>query len=166
MSQDLWHDEITSLIFQLNEEIEGGFVGLDEELYTVRSSKSKMVNGKEIYPVVDFFFTTPPLNEELRTMKVLEAKQQFFKIIDNISDAEDADDLKEAVEIHVSCLKDYTASNNKRNENNCYIVNVEGSSFPMMVYFEEDEISTKLTKITAGDLMAELKALAGETEAE
>lgn len=161
MSDNHIHDEAAELIYQLNEEIEGGFITDSEELYVVRSLYPTTINGKEIYPVVDFFFDNPPLKEELTVMKVIETKQLIFKLIDDLADDEDAAELKAVLGEHAACLKDYTANNNKRNDSNCYVINFKDSVFPMMIYFEEDDISKTLSKITVADLMAELKATLG-----
>lgn len=161
MSDNHIHDEASELIYQLNEEIEGGFVTAEEELYVVRSLYPTTVGGKEIYPVVDFFFNNPPLKEELTVMTVMEAKKLIFKLIDDIADDEEADELKAVLSEHASCLKDYTANNNKRNDSKCYVINFKDSVFPMMIYFEEDDICKTLSKITVADLMEELKATLG-----
>lgn len=159
MSENHIHDEAAELIYQLNEEIEGGFVTEDEELYVVRSLYPTSVNGKEICPVVDFFFNNPPLKEELTVMKVLEVKQLIFKLLDDLSEDEEAAEIKYVLNEHAACLKDYTANNNKRNEKDCYVINYKDSTFPMMIYFEEDDISKNLEKITVKSLLEELTAI-------
>lgn len=159
MDNDALREEYAELLLQLNEEIEGGFVREDEELFVIRQAYETQVGDRKIRPVIDFFFKDPELESSMTKMTVDEAKKLCFDILKQIEGQDDAEDLKEALNLHISCLKDYTAGNGKRNDRNCYIVRVKGSAFPMMIYFEEDDVSGDIDMITAGQLAEELKLL-------
>ena len=152
-------DELRELLLQLKEELDGGFVAEDEKLFVIRQAYASNIDGKDIRPVVDFFFAEPELETTMARIKVSEAKKICFGLLENLKDKEDSEDLREALNLHISCLKDYTANNGKRNEKDCYIVRVKDSAFPMMIYFEEDDIDPVIEKITAAELLAELKLL-------
>lgn len=152
-------EEYAELLLQLNEEIEGGFVEEDEELYVIRQAYVVDVGSTTIKPVIDFFFREPELEPTMAKVKVDEAKKICFGLLDSLKDREDADDLREAINMHISCLKDYTAGNGKRNDKDCLIVRVKDSAFPMMIYFEEDDVSDRIETITAGELKKELSLL-------
>ena len=152
-------EEYSSLLEQINEEITEGYIKESDALYIVRQKDSTICKGHTITPVVDFFFTEPELDMDMKTVKVNDAKKFLFEILGAISDNEESANLKEAVNMHISCLKDYTSNNNKRNEKDCYLVCVKESGLPMIIYFEEDSICKTLEKIAVGDLIKEIKEI-------
>lgn len=156
MEDNLWQEEIQDLIEQLKEEIDGGFVEPSEELYVVRSITPKTVNGKTIYPPVDFYFSDPALKDELREMKIIDAKRYLYGLLENIPSEEDPNGIKEAIKLNIDIINDYVDGNKNRNNKMCYIVELKDYEATMNVYFEEDEISAKLSKIKAEDLLLEL----------
>ena len=159
MINDALKEEYAELLLQLNEELEGGFVKENEELYVIRQAYAVDAGGRSIRPVIDFFFREPELEPSMAKVKVDEAKKICFGLLDSLKDKEDSEDLKEALNLHISCLKDYTAGNGKRNEKDCFIIRVKDSAFPMMIYFEEDDVSADLETITAKELAEELRLL-------
>ncbi|MCQ2532894.1 MAG: hypothetical protein MJ093_09375 [Saccharofermentans sp.] len=148
-------DEYKELLSQLEEVIKEGHITETDSLLVVRQSGDVDFKGNTICPVVDFFFSEPKLKENMLSIKVVEAKKMLFDILGEVEDAQ----VKEAVQLLIDYLKDYTANNNKRNDKNCLIVCVEESGFPMMIYFEEDQVSDTLEVITTGNLLAELNAI-------
>lgn len=148
-------DEYKELLSQLEEIISEGEAVPSDNLYVVRQSGNVDYKGMSICPVVDFFFSSPKLKDSMSPVKVVDAKKALFDILGEIED----EGTKEAISTLISYLKDYTSNNNKRNDKNCFVVSVEESAFPMMIYFEEDQVSDKLELITVDSLISELKTV-------
>lgn len=159
MEDNFIRDEYVELVSQLEEEIANGYVKEDDNLYVVRQSSPVDYKGNEICPVVDFFFANPVLATKMKTIKVADAKKALFEMLDAIENTEENNDIREAISIQASYLKEYTSNNNKRNDKICHIICVEETEFPMMIYFEEDQVSDNLEVITAGNLLNELKVI-------
>lgn len=156
MDNNYINEEYSRIIEDLKEEITEGYISENENLYVVRQSHEENLNGNKITPVVDFFFEMPALSEKMSKAKVVDVKKGLFEMVAALP--EDADpNIKEALNMHINCLKDYTSQNSKRNDKVCTLVVAEESGLPMAIYFEEDEVADTLTRMTAKDLLAELE---------
>ena len=69
------------MIADLTDDVEGGFVKKDATLYIVRQSKPVYCEalGAEVRPVIDYFYETPALFPDVKTMTVADCKKICFE---------------------------------------------------------------------------------------
>lgn len=162
MPQTFENIDYSEMITELNFDLQNGYASDDTELYIIRQKNPVFVEkcSKEIFAVVDYFYAMPALSKEVSEMTILEAKKACFSAIDMLEaeDAPNKDALKEAVSLLNLDLKNYTKGNNKRNDRTCRVVFTAEPKVPMMLYFEDEEVADTLEKVTASELLSELKS--------
>lgn len=146
------------MISDLKEDMESGYISPDSTLYVIRQKTAVMCEacGQEVFPVLDYFYETPELFEELREMTVEEAKKVCFAALETLTDKNPS--LKTAVAVLAEDLKEYTAGNGKRNQRLCRIVFEKSSLAPMMIYFDDNDAGDKVLTAKVGDLLKELES--------
>ena len=142
------------MISDLNEDMEQGYINEGSNLYILRQKTPVFVSCAECegYPVLDYFYDRPVLKEELSCMTVKEAKAFCFDLMGSSED----ESLKSALKILTDDMNAYAKGNPKRNSRMCKMILTE-DNLPMMVYYQDFDLDDKLTVITAGDLLTELK---------
>ncbi|MBO4242846.1 MAG: hypothetical protein J5883_06165 [Clostridiales bacterium] len=157
MAQTFPTIDYEDMISDISEDIEAGYITLESTLYIVRQATAVNCEacGKEVFPVLEFFYETPELFEELREMTVEEAKKVCYAALETLSDE---DSLKTVVAVLAEDLKEYTAGNGKRNSRPCRMLFEKSSLAPMMIYFDDSDAGDKIEKTTAGDLLEELRS--------
>lgn len=143
------------MISDINEDIEEGYITEDSVLYVLRQKTPVFVEciQAEALPVLDFFYDKPVLKEELSSMSVKEAKKVCF----DIEAASEDENLKAAIKILIDDMNSYSKGNPKRNTRPCKMILTE-NDLPMMVYYQDFDPADTLTKISAGELLSELKS--------
>ena len=151
--------DYSDLIADLGDDMESGYIDEQSKLYLVRQLSAINVEccGKQMRPVIDYFYDKPELNMTLTCVTVNEAKKVCFAALEKI----DNEAMKANVELLTQDLKDYTAGNNKRNEKLCSLLFEKENNIPMMVYYEDSDAASEVECITAGELMSELKEAMG-----
>lgn len=162
MSQTFQDIDYSEMLTELNFDLQNGYATEETKLYIIRQKEAVYVEkiSSEVFPIIDYFYEMPKLSMDVKTMSVLDAKQECFKALDILSgdDVPNKESLKEAVSVLISDLKQYTKGNNKRNDKLCQIVYTEEPSVPMMLYFDDVSAGDTLETVLAKDLLEELKS--------
>lgn len=142
------------MIADLTDDVEGGFITKDANLYVVRQKTPVYCEalGAEVRPVIEYFYEIPKLYPELKEMTVDECKKICFACLEKIDD----EAMKAAVSLIIEDLKDYTKGNPGRNERNCKVVFEAEDLIPMMVYYDDTDAGDEVESITVADLVSEL----------
>lgn len=145
------------MINDLTDDIEGNFIKKDAMLYIVRQKTPVYCEalGAEVRPVIDYFYETPALFPDVKTMTVADCKKICFEALSRLEDMED-EAMKAAVSLIIEDLKDYTAGNSGRNERQCKVVFEAESLVPMMVYYDDSDAGDEVESISVADLVSEL----------
>ena len=145
------------MINDLTDDIEGNFIKKDAMLYIVRQKKPVYCEamGGEVRPVIDYFYETPALFPDVKSMTVAGCKKLCFEALSLLEDMDD-EAMKAAVSLIIEDLKDYTAGNPGRNERPCKVVLEAESMIPMMVYYDDTDAGDEVETISVADLVSEL----------
>ena len=159
MAQKFPTIDYTDMLEDLKEDIASGYITEESTLYLVRQKEDVFVEakGENVFPVIDYFYDSPALKEDIVSMTVADAKKLCFEVLEKLTDEKD-EAFAAAVKLLTSDLKDYTAGNNKRNERLCKVVFEDKSGVPMMIYYDETDAADKITSVTASDLIKELES--------
>jgi len=158
MAQTFPTIDYEDMISDLNDDIESGYITPESALFVIRQATSVNCEacGKEVFPVLDYFYETPELFEDLKEMTVEEAKKICFAALETLEDKNPS--LKTAVAVLAEDLKDYTAGNGKRNSRLCRVVFEKTYLSPIMIYFDDNDAGDRIEKISAGELIEELNS--------
>ncbi len=145
------------MISDLTEDIESKFIDRDATLFIVRQKTPVYCEayGGEVCPVIDYFYDSPALFPDIKTMTVRECKEVCFAALEKLEQSGD-DALKASVGLIIEDLKDYTAGNSGRNDRQCKVVFADQTLIPMMVYYDDTDAADKVESITVADLVLEL----------
>jgi hypothetical protein len=145
------------MIADLTDDIEGNYIDKNAMLYIVRMKTPVYCEayGGEVRPVIDYFYETPALFTDIKTMTVKDCKEICFAALEKLEDSGD-EALKAAVGLIIEDLKDYTKGNSGRNERNCKVVFQAESLIPMMVYYDDSDAADEVESISVADLVTEL----------
>lgn len=151
------------MLDDLNDDIESKYIKEDDVVFIVRQNEPVFCEayGDEVYPVIDYFYSTPALLEQIQQTTVADAKKYCFTILERLNEnGEEA--LSAAVSLIINDLKDYTAGAPKRNDRLCKVVLEKESHVPMMVYFDDVDVGDHIEAITVSDLLEELNRSSGQ----
>lgn len=145
------------MINDLTDDIEGNFIKKDAMLYIVRQKTPVYCEamGAPVRPVIDYFYETPALLPDVKTLSVADCKKLCFEALSRLEDTGD-EAMKTAVSLIIEDLKDYTAGNSGRNERICKVVFEAQSLIPMMVYYDDTDAADEVETISVADLVSEL----------
>lgn len=141
----------------LADDLESGFITKDSTLYIIRQKNDILVESvnETTKPIVDYFYDQPKLRTKLVTIPVVKAKEATFAALKILEENNENEAIKASLTLVISDLKDYTAGNNKRNDNMCSLVLTE-QSIPIMVYFDYNEVTDELAETTVEKLFHEI----------
>lgn len=145
--------DYAEILESLQEDLKDSTLTDDSDILVVRHASSVKIGGKEFYPIMDYFYTRPELDEKLTKMTVLEAKQLLFKAKDEFED----DFSKSTIDIIISDLQAYTKNRSKRNENSCFLLFTKEEKLPIMLFFDEEKPQENVFLSKVSDIMAEIK---------
>ena len=145
------------MINDLTDDIEGNFIKKDAMLYIVRQKASVYCEaaGADVRPVIDYFYETPALFTDIKSMTVADCKKICFEALSRLDDMGD-EAMKAAVSLIIEDLKDYTAGNSGRNSRPCKVVFEAENLIPMMVYYDDTDAGDEVESISVRDLVSEL----------
>ena len=146
------------LLESINGDLEDKTLTEDSVIYLVRQKNAVKVGNKDFFPVMDYFYDDPELNDSLTRMKVVEAKKLIF---DKIEKTEN-EAWKETLQILVGDLQAYTKNRSKRNDNDCFLLFIKDTDMPIMLFFEEEEPSEKITSLKVSEVLAEIDESIGK----
>ncbi len=165
--------DYTDLIEDLKEDLSSGIITEESNLYVVRQVFTVTIKrGDEILgefaPVLDYLFERPELQSSLMTTTVREAKKLCRDAIINLGNdiTDEGDSIRQASEMLLDDLEDYTKMNKKRNDRKCKVLLTTETedgrkACPMMVYLEENEAGDNVSMMKAVDLMKEFELCNG-----
>lgn len=165
--------DYTDLIEDLKEDLSSGIITEESNLYVVRQLFTVTIKRGdetlgEFAPVLDYLFERPELESTLTSTTVREAKKLCRDTIENLGDdvTDEGDSIRQASEMLLDDLEDYTKMNKKRNDRKCKVLLTSETkdgrkSCPMMVYLEKNEAGDEVGMMTAGDLMKEFELCNG-----
>ncbi|MCQ2468160.1 MAG: hypothetical protein MJ166_11635 [Clostridia bacterium] len=163
--------DYSELIEALKDDISAGMLSPDTELYIVREKTQVKISGKDltVQPVVEYFYDEPALQEKLNTMTILDLKKCLYEAKEQLASCETSpmqESLAETQEIMIQELSDYTKGRSKRNDENCLVIFAKATSktpyCPLMFFYETDDTTDTLEKISVEALLTELIACSEE----
>lgn len=146
------------ILESLKSDLDDSTLKPDSDIYVVRHSSSVKVGGKDFFPVMDYFYMNPVLDDKLTKMTVLEAKQLLFKAKEEFVD----DFSKSTIDIIIGDLQAYTKNRSKRNENSCFLLFTKEDRLPIMLFFEEEAPKEEIFLSKVSDILDEITACFGE----
>ena len=145
--------DYSEILESLQEDLKDETLKEDSEILVIRHAASVKIGGKDFYPIMDYFYTKPELDEKLTKMTVLEAKQLLFKAKEEFED----DFSKSTIDIIISDLQTYTKNRSKRNDNPCFLLFTKEERLPIMLFFDEEKPQENVFLSKVSDIMDEIK---------
>ena len=147
------------LISSLEEDLENDFISKDDNIFIVRQKTEVFCEacGKAVRPVMDYFYNDLALIMDIKEYTVMECKKLCFEAIERLSD-DKFKALRDAINLIIEDLKEYTKGSSKRNERKCKVVFEESNNAPFMVYFDDNDADDRLEIISVSNLLMELNS--------
>ena len=124
----------------------------DSMIYVTRHRSKVNIKGKDRNPIIDYFYAKPEIDDKLTEMTVLEAKKLMFDARERYDD----DFSRETLDLMISDLQDYTKNRPNRNNRKCFLLFTSETRFPIMLYFEDEEVQSTLSLSKLSDILNEI----------
>ena len=136
----------------LRSDLDDGTLTPKSDIFVVRHSQAVRIGGTDYYPVMDYFYMNPALEDSLTKMTVLEAKKLLFKAKEEFED----EFSRSTIDIIISDLQAYTKNRSKRNDNPCFLLLTKEEKLPMMLFFGEEAPKEEVYISKVSDILDEI----------